>query len=201
MKVIIEHVEPKVSEWLFLEYRHSAQIWCKEILFTNVRTAYDAEKLKHLGAVESRRFFEIFDKNIIILDPKAEQVLSPGDFNKCDCLVIGGILGCELMGGRTKTLITDKAKKHSKNILLRNIGPVQFPIDQAALVAKRIHDGKMLSDLDIRDGVEIVLEEDNDEGEAFSRTVELPYGYVCEDGKIMFAPGFIGYLKKDWDIC
>lgn len=198
MKVAIEHVEPKVSEWLFIEYRHSAHIWGKDIVFTNVRTASDMDRLKPLGAVESLRFFEIFDKNIIILDPKAEKTISPDDFKKCSCLVIGGILGCEVMEGRTKTLITDEAKRQSKNVLIRNIGTVQFPIDQAALVAKRIHDGKILSDLDIKEGVEIVLEED--EKEHFSRTVELPYGYVCENGKILFAPGFIAYLKKDWDI-
>ena len=198
MKVVIEHVEPKVSEWLFIEYRHSAQIWGKDILFTNVKATDDREILKPLGAVESRRFFEIFEKDIIILDPKAEKVLSPNDFKKCSCLVIGGILGCEVMGGRTKTLITDEAKKSSKNVLLRNIGPVQFPIDQAALVAKRIYEGKRFCDLDIKEGVEIVLEEDDKEN--FSRTVELPYGYVSEKGKVMFAPGFIEYLKKDWDM-
>lgn len=198
MKLIIEHVEPKVSEWLFIEYSHSAKIWKNNTIFTNVKIDKDKEKLKTIGQIEEKKFFEIFNKNLIILDPKAEKELSPEDFKMYEYLVIGGILGGEVMEGRTKAFISDEAKKHCSNVIFRNIGKIQFPIDQAALVAKRIEDGKRLKDIDIVEGVKIVLEED--EEELFESTVELPYGYVRENGKMMYAPGFIEYLMKGWVI-
>ena len=194
MKLIIENLEPEVSEWLLLEYKHSSIIWKGDVIFTNVKPK-DAPKFEGLGKVERRRFYEVAD-NLIILDPRARKILEPKDFQNRDYIVIGGILGDEVPQGRTEKLVSEVARERCSAIF-RNLGKVQLPIDQAALVARLIMNGKRFEEIEIQNGVEIILEERKD----YIHSIQLPYGYVRIGGKIKFAPGFVEFIKKQgWNI-
>ncbi len=198
MKLIVEHLEPCLSEWLWLEYRHASSVWEGNVIFTNVKRKEDREKLKTLGYATEKRFYEVTNKNLIVLDPHAGYPLTPADFKSHSSIVIGGILGDEAMKGRTTEYISKVAENKCTNVIFRNLGKTQLPIDQAAIAAKRIAEGKKLPEIEIVNGVEVILEEQK-EGE-YRHTVFLPYGYVREKGKIAFAPGFVEYLKKGWNI-
>ncbi len=196
--LIIEHLEEKLTEWLLLEYRNASKWWNGRVIYTNVRSEEDVTTLKPLGEVRRERFLEVVGKDdaTIILDPMAKETLRPEDFNGVRWVVIGGICGDVEFDGRTSRLISSTSMEMLRNIRLRNLGKVHFPIDQAAVVARLIMEGKRLDEIDVRVGVEIVLEE----GTSFRRVVELPYGYVVLDGKIQFADGFVEFLKRGWDL-
>lgn len=188
MKLIIENCEEKLWHWLYLEYKHASEIWEGNVIFTNVKDFQMYNKLKDLGEVYRESFIEIFDDSkIIILDPLAEKQLETEDFIDMDYVLIGGILGDRRITGKTRELITKKAK----NAKVRNLGKIQLTIDSAALVAKLIYLGMKLEDIEITSEVEIRL---ND-----VESIHLPYGYVILNGKPIITPGLIDYLINKLD--
>jgi len=183
--LVIEHCEPKLSEWLMLEYKHSSKIWEKKVLFTNVTDNKTASKLKLLGNVEKNMAKEAFSKkNCIVLDPQAKKTLTTKDFADLDAIVVGGILGYEKPKGRTKELISDESGFET-----RRIGKIQLTIDGAAFVAKAISLGMKLSDIEITYEIEIVHD-------SIHSTV-LPFGYPVIDNKPVITPGLVEYLAKE----
>ncbi len=190
MKLVIENCENELSEWLFLEYRHAAEIWGGAI-FTNVKNRLMEEKLKNIGKVFRENFYKVLkNKKIIILDPKGKETLKREDFLDAEYVIIGGILGYEEPKGRTYKYITSKAEEFldSNSYIVRNLGKIQLSIDTAALVAKLVSLGFRLEDIEITREVEIML---ND-----TESIVLPYGYVVLNGKLIITPGLIDYLKK-----
>lgn len=181
--LIIANCEEELSEWLWLEYKHASEIWDGDVVFTHVPADMKG-RLATIGKVDDRHFSEIF-KDIIVLDPEAEEPLSPADFSDSEGVVVGGILGYDVPKGRTGELITDTAPLAK----VRHLGEKQLPIDQAALAAKLVSMGSLLEDIDITEAVEIMI---ND-----IESVELPYGYVVMDGKVLLTPGLVDYLSKD----
>ncbi len=188
MKLIIENCEEKLWYWLYLEYKHASDIWERNVIFTNVKDPEMFSILKNLGEVYKESFMELFDdRKIIILDPMAEKPLSQKDFENKDYILVGGILGDREITGKTRELITKKAK----NATVRNLGKIQLTIDSAALVAKLIYLGMDLNDIKITNEVEIRL---ND-----VESIILPYGYVIIDDKPLLTPGLIEYLVKKFE--
>jgi len=184
---VIEHLEPKISKWLYMEYEHSSRIVGRDrLIFTNIKRSEDAEILSDLGFVKSESFVEIFDpEEIIILDPKASRELKPEDFINKNAVIIGGILGDHPPRGRTQKLITARAPK----ALSRNIGNGQFSIDGAIYVAKLVSEGVRLKDIPIKRGLHIRLGE---KAEIF-----MPYLYPLRDGKPVISEKIIKYLTSD----
>jgi len=183
--LVIEHCEPELSEWLMLEYKHSAKLWEGKILFTNVSDEKTAKALKLLGKVEKRKAKEVFrNKNCIILDPQSKKPLKPSDFSNLDAIVIGGILGYEKPQGRTKQLISDTSRFET-----RHIGKIQLTIDGAVFVAKAILLGMRLNDIEIAQEIEIVHD-------SVHSTI-LPFGYPVIDNTPMITPGLVEYLMKE----
>ncbi|MFB0500291.1 MAG: hypothetical protein ACETWO_03310, partial [Candidatus Hadarchaeaceae archaeon] len=78
MLFIIEHLEPKLSEWLCIEYSHAARIVGKNnLILTNVKKVKESQKIKRIAQVERRRVKELFNqKELIVLDPRARKKLS-----------------------------------------------------------------------------------------------------------------------------
>lgn len=182
MQLIIENCEGQLSEWLWLEYRHCAEIW-EGATFTNVKGGMK-KKLAEIGEVAEEPFDKLFEaEKLIILDPLAEEELKTPDFAGSEAVVIGGILGYDIPKGRTSELLTAKAK----GAKVRNLGRQQLTIDSAALVAKLIYLGAALDDIEITRQLEVVRNENE-------RTV-LPYGYVVIEDKAIITPGLIDYLK------
>lgn len=184
---VIEHLEPIISKWLYIEYEHASKIVGRNrLMFTNVKSLRDVRILGNLGFVRRKSFIEIFNpKRIIILDPKASKKLRSEDFINKEAVVIGGILGDNPPQGRTQKLITTRAPK----ALSRNIGDGQFSIDGAVYVAKLVREGIQLEKIPIQKGLHVRLE---DKAEVF-----LPYLYPLKDGKPVVSEKLIKYLVSD----
>jgi ribosome biogenesis SPOUT family RNA methylase Rps3 len=187
VRMIIENLEPKPSQWLMLEYAHAVEIWGAGLTFTNVRSKAMQRRLQALPGthVSARAVRELDVGRAIILDPRAKRPLTPQDCRRSDALIVGGILGGETMGGRTHTLITRRTKLPS-----RSLGPVQLPIDIAVFACRAIALGAALEDLEFTDGLTVRY------GDGME--VELPYGYPVVDDHVIMTPGLMEYIAQHW---
>lgn len=187
MLFVIEHLEPKLSDWLLIEYRHVVQIVGRErSLITNVKKKDELRKLAKITRVESERVQDLFkQKELIVLDPQARKCLSPKDFHGMRAVVIGGILGENPPLGRTKLFLTKFLPKAKS----RNLGKHQFAIDGAAYLAKRVFEGERVEEIPIQLGVEIQIDE--------GYSTYLPYAYPLVSGKPLISEDLIAYLKRN----
>lgn len=178
---IIEHLEPKVWKWCFLEYSHiSGLVSKKNVWFTNVKSS----ALSALGKVIKKSAVDLGLRNVCVLDPEAKQVLMPGEAKRFDFFVFGGILGDNPPRERTGPELTSKMK----NVQVRNLGHEQMSTDTAVFVVKQILNGKKLGDLKFQDGIEI----ETGDGES----VILPYKYALVKDKPWVSEELIEYIKK-----
>jgi len=183
--LVIEHCEPLLSEWLKLEYQHAVKLWESETLFTRINDKKTTNFLKKISKIEKKKAKEIFyDKECIILDPKAKKPLTTLDFSKIDAIIVGGILGYEKPKGRTKKLITDNSGFET-----RHLGKTQLTIDGAVFVTKAISLGLKLSDIEISREIEII--HDN------VHSTILPFGYPIINNKPVITPGLVEYITKN----
>ncbi|MEM2954470.1 MAG: SAM-dependent methyltransferase [Candidatus Nanoarchaeia archaeon] len=185
---IIEHLEPKLYEWCFLEYRHISKIVGKKnLLFTNLKNLTNNEiaKLKKLGKTEEKSVLELnLDKNkTCILDPNAKKTLTPKIAKKFENFIFGGILGDNPPKARTYEFLTQKS-----NFPAFNLGKMQMSTDTAVAVCKEIIFDKSLAKLKFKNNLEIRIEKNLWE--------ELPYRYLIKNNKILFTPGVKKLLKK-----
>lgn len=196
MILFVENLE-NYSEWLMLEYRHSASVW-KNIVFTNVKDERMKNFLSEFADVKSKSVTEM-NKKLIVLDPLAKKRLVASDFSNVDGVVIGGILGYEKLTGRTKKFISDKLNAETRKLrefshslrpashIMRNLGKKQMPIDIAAFVAKMVYLGEKIENIELTDELEIKFDDEY--------SVVLPYAYPVVNNKIIVTPGLIEYLK------
>ena len=190
MLFVIEHLEPKLSEWLYMEYSHAAQIVGRErLLITNVKRKDEFRKLGKTMCVQTKRAHELFkQRELIVLDPCARKKLMPTDLKNKRAIVIGGILGEEPPLGRTRKLLT----KSLPGASARNIGRHQFPIDGATYMAKQVSDDKSLEEIPVKHGLEIRI--------GSGHSVILPYAYPLVDGKPLISKKLVAYLKRPWKL-
>lgn len=186
MLFVIEHLEPKLSEWLYIEYSNSARIvGRKRLLITNVKKNGKFRELAKITRVESKRACELFKQHeLIVLDPRARKRLTPIDMRGRRVIVIGGILGEEPPLGRTRELLTQTLPKASA----RNLGKEQLAIDGATYVAKQVSEGKSLEEVPVQHGLEIQISE--------VQSTFLPYTFPLVRGKPLIARELIAYLKR-----
>jgi len=181
-RLIIEHCEPVLSEWLLLEYKHAAKIWEETLLFTNVTDTRTAKLLQTLGEVKKEHAKVLFaGRNCIVLDPQARRPLCPRDCSHADAFIVGGLLGYEKPQGRTRTLISA-----SSGFQTRHLGPLQLSIDGAVFVIHAITLGLNLKDIEIAKEIEIIHD-------PIHSTI-LPFGYPLIDDVPMITPGLVRYL-------
>jgi ribosome biogenesis SPOUT family RNA methylase Rps3 len=187
IRLVIENLEPKHSKWLMLEYSHAVALWGGEVTFTNVRSAKLQRALQGLPRVHvSRRSVGDLDVGrALVLDPKAGRPLTAADCRKFDVLVVGGILGGEVMRGRTRKLLTRRTKLPS-----RHLGPLQLPIDMAVFAARAIAIGGRLDEIEFTKGLTVRYPD--------GMEVDLPYGYPVVDDKVLVTPGLMDYLAREW---
>ena len=193
VKFVIEHLEPVLSRWAWIEYRHASEIVGREnLIITNVKDAREAEKLRELACeVYSQSISELLipREKLIVLDPKSDIPLQPEDITEDSYIVIGGILGDHPPKGRTRKLLTSKLP----GAKTRNIGKRQFSIDGAAYVANMVSQGANLSSIKVRKKLEILVKRDD----FYEHVVELPYAYPVDDeGRVVVSKELIRYLKK-----
>ena len=187
--IIIEHLEPEISPWLLLEYRHVSQIHGKErVWFTNVPIRYH-RLLRLYGRVFEESVIELLVKvfidpsQTIILDPSASRRLQYSDLVNAKYIIIGGILGDHPPRGRTRIYITNRAPPIVRAF---NIGEEQYSIDGSAYYVKYLIEHKNDKGFQYVDGVRIETE---------YGYVYLPYRYPLVNGKPLLADGLEYYLK------
>ncbi len=177
--IVIEHLESEVHEWCKLEYEQASKYVPDGLLMiTNC-----SEKLWFAQCTERRAADVVDPKRTIVLDPTAENVLTPEDLNNFDYFVVGGILGEEAFNGRTGTELTSTIE----GAQLRNIGPKQLCIDGAVYVVMKILGGDRLESIDFADELEVEFGE--------NESVVLPYRYPVVDGHPLINPKLIEYLR------
>ncbi len=197
--LIIENVEPFLSEWLKAEYEHSALHWDNEVWITNL--GQDAIKELEKTQIENLKLFskhcwDVIKKgHVLILDPQGKEKIEKKDLENSDFVIVGGILGEKIMKGRTKEKITDKFLKANKDLDVKvvNLGKYHFPIDQAVIFCEKLYKGEKI---EIIENPEFVLEET----ENMKRVVSLPYAYIMENGKILISRKLMDLLKKGFPI-
>ncbi len=178
---IIEHLDKKVYQWSFLEYRNISHVVGKEnVWFTNT----NSRRLAKFGKVIAESVTTLQLKNACLLDLAASSLLEPKEAKTFDYYIFGGILGDHPAAGRTKKLLTDKVPWAAQ----RNLGSDQFSTDTAVVVVKKIIEGLMLSDISFVPQIEVHTK--------FGESVILPYHYVLENGKPLVAPGLIEMLTS-----
>jgi len=180
---VIEHLEPRLSEWVLIEYEHASMIVGRENLaFTNVKRGFKA--LERLGKVYRESAVELFDReDIIVLDPKAEELLEPSDFDHVRAVVVGGILGDHPPKGRTFKLITSKMKRARA----RSLGDCQFSIDGAVYMALKVASGVRLSEIPVAKSLTL---------KCGDLEIHLPFCYPLVNGKPVISPKLIDYLLR-----
>lgn len=172
-----------MSKWLLIEYEHASLIVGKEDLaFTNVKRGF--KTLEKFGKVYKESAIELFDnERVIVLDPRADKLLEPSDFNDVECVIVGGILGDHPPRGRTFTLITSRMKRARA----RSLGNRQFSIDGAIYVALKVAQGARLNDVPVADGLTL---------KCGDLEIHLPFSYPLVNGKPVISPKLIDYLLR-----
>jgi len=205
IKFIIEHLDPKLWKWSYTEYKHISDTIGKEnIIFTNIKSEKDKNKLSKLGkvfelSIKDNKLLNKFGRNnICILDPGAKETLNPKDSKKFSYLVLGGILGDYPRKRRTKKELTD----HLNGIPIRNLSKFQMSTNTAGYVAWKILNGTPLSNIKFARKLKVKVDEYSD--------VELPFSFVKEkvkkeiNGKIkeveelVLPDGYIEMVKEEW---
>ncbi len=185
MLFVIENLEPKLSEWLYIEYSSSARILGDDLLITNVRKPAEFRRLARVARVERKRAQQLFrHEAVVLLDPLAEEELTPADLGGDSVILIGGILGNDPPIGRTQELLT----RNFSGAKVRHIGEHQFSIDGAAYLAKQVSRGRAVAEVPIQVGVELKL--------ARGYSNFLPYAFPLVRGRPMVSPKLVAYLKK-----
>jgi len=186
-KIVVEHLEPKLSAWLLFEYENASKLLGKNVLFTNVKSRRAREKLRRFGGVERRSVLDIFpNEKLAILDPRAKRALAPRDFDGNTVAVVGGILGEHPPRGRTRAFLASKAPKAKT----RNLGHEQFTIDSAVYVTKTIMGGKKISAIPLTRG--LILRVKLKPSGVYE--VELPYVYPLVKGSPLVSKKLLKYL-------
>jgi len=185
MKIVIEHLEPVLSKWLWIEYKHVSGLVGKEkLIFTNVKKKKTRRKLSALGEALSESIceLEVDRRKIIVLDQKASKHLVPEDFSNIEYVVVGGIMGDDPPRRRTWLYLTSRLKEAKA----RTLGDYQFAIDGAVYMALQVSQGKKLEEIPVQIGLDIRVDE--------YLTVHLPYAYPLVNGRPLISEELVRFL-------
>ena len=107
---IVEHLDPELGPWSSLEYQtiaaecHEAgATFCLSSVSKLLDLPSELQSVKGL-TIEHRSVEEIYSDEkgrVCLLDPAAKEDLSPGDGEKFDVFLFGGILGDDPPRGRS----------------------------------------------------------------------------------------------------
>ncbi|MCD6563407.1 MAG: hypothetical protein J7K23_05775 [Thermoproteales archaeon] len=192
-RVFVENLEEPISRWLYIEYKNLARIVGKRnIFFTNIKDEYEYYCMKKITEnvfKESISFLSFKNSRLIILDPDASKSLKITDFDDGTIVLIGGIMGDFPPKHRTNIELSNKIKRENfKEVIYRNLGYGQFPIDMAGLIALMVYKGTRLDNIDVMYGIEISVNKKN--------TIYLPYTYPVINGRPAISEEEIEYLKN-----
>lgn len=99
---VVEHLDPELGPWSALEYaaiaKETTDSGATFFLSSVPKDLVLPHELRHVSShlIEHRNVEEVFwqrRERICLLDPKAQNELTPADATKFDVFVFGGILG------------------------------------------------------------------------------------------------------------
>ncbi|MBD3319105.1 hypothetical protein GF342_04315 [Candidatus Woesearchaeota archaeon] len=175
---IIEHLDRTVYQWSFFEYRHISKLVGKKNLWI---THTKSSRLKEFAKIIPQSVLDLDLKNACILDPLAEETLTPED--NFEYYIFGGILGDDPPTEKTKKFLSSKS-----SLPTRNLEPEQMATDNAVYMTKLIADGTPIESIPVVTDVELDLRE--------GESVILPYKYVLVNGKPLICKAIMEKLKK-----
>lgn len=180
---VIEHLEPKLWPWCLIEYKNISKLVGKNnVWFTNIRDGKSS--LEPYGRVFGESVQDLGLADACILDPDAQETLTPHLAKKYTYFIFGGILGDEQFNWRTKQELT----RFMKKLPAFNLGPGQFSTDNATYVTKKIIDGTLLEKIPFQDTIEVDIKK--------GESVVLPYRYPLINGKPQISNELVRYLKN-----
>jgi len=191
---VIEHMEEDddvnqpIPPWVLLEYQQICRI-AKNVIFSNLsRSAIGVLKSSLppscTCSIEPAAAL-LGNRRVCLLDPKAEQVLSPNDLESFDAFLFGGILGDDPPRDRT-------AELREIGYPSRHLLEMQMTTDTAvgvtyAIVAKQIP----IEKIDFMDRPTIQFNA--------RESVEMPFRYMVENGQPIMPKGMKQLLYNDMD--
>jgi len=179
--VVIEHLEPVLTPWAYLEYRHAAEL-AGELVVTNVKDESERRCVEKFAEVHPHSIKDLApSEDLLILDPQAEALLSPPDLQRYEYVVVGGIMGDFPPRGRTRRLLTAAIRGATS----RSLGPCQFSVDGAVFTALEIARGLELRRLWVTLGLTL-------EGEGVE--VHLPFCYPLSEGRAVVSHDLLTYV-------
>lgn len=195
MKFIIEHLEPKLSEWCLIEYEHMAKHVGKENLIITNLPKKDHKKLKDFAELHEESILTWPIKKACLLEPQTNQILTPQD--DFEYFIFGGILGDHPEQGRTEKYLTSKlATSKLISPQTRNLEKMQMSTDTAVLVTKLIAVDKIpFNKIPFIDSPAITLKH-----RQIKEEIILPYRYVKENNQPKIAKKLLEYLKNKADL-
>ncbi|WPK26932.1 hypothetical protein PUMCH_004301 [Australozyma saopauloensis] len=195
MKYVIEHMEEGFSEWVILEYSQIIRdVGRENLILTSLpqsTTENDIpQQLRDLGLVWTTDECVTIDGGlkkdaVCLLDPAAEEELSPQDAEKFDYFVFGGILGSHPRVDRTGIL----RKKYG--FAGRRLGALQMTTDTAIRTTKIIIEQQTeFRDIAFIDYPEIKFNK--------YESTEMPFRYVLDaEGNPVLPKGMLDLIKHD----
>jgi len=189
--VIVEHLEPCINKWIYSEYSFVANLFRGRTVFSNVSKEKHAKVLSRLGRVVRESVTEwLRDRDdVLVLDPDANEMLTPRDLENHRYIVIGGIMGSHPRESRTRKFISSKMPRASK----RSLGPRQFTIAGAAYVLKKVEEGRELNEIPIVVGLRISRKL----GKFIEHEIELPYAFPLDErGNPVLPPNYIDIVSE-----
>ncbi len=188
---VIEHLEPRVSTWVLLEYAHAASIVGRDALVVTNVPGEGRERLRDAGLrlVYGESVADLYEpERLVVLDLKAEEPLRPADILGVDAIVVGGIMGDHPPKGRTWRLLTSRLR----GARVRHLGLGQLSVDGAIYVAHMVSRGVELGLIPLVEGVRISWKAPL----GLEQEVFLPFTYPLVGGKPLLAPGLEEYLRR-----
>ncbi|SMR60792.1 unnamed protein product [Zymoseptoria tritici ST99CH_1E4] len=200
---IVEHLDPELEDWQSLEYNTiSAESLASNshFLLSGLTPSFDSASQLNLPAssktsqtVESLYPTPEDRQKVCLLDPKAEQDLSPEDGEKFDAFLFGGILGDDPPRDRTGDL-------RKLGFPGRRLGPEQMTTDTAVRTTRIVvQEGLKLSDIKYVDRPDVDILDEN--GKPLpNESISMPFKYVADkDGKPIMPEGMYELLASDAD--
>ncbi|KAI4120540.1 MAG: hypothetical protein LQ338_006951 [Usnochroma carphineum] len=184
---VVEHLDPECGPWSTLEYiaiaKESSESGARFCLSSAPQDLNLPESLRACKGleIEYRGVEDIYQDRkdrTCLLDPAADEELTPKDTDAFDVFVFGGILD------RTSEL-------RNKGFTGRRLGPIQMTTDTAVRVTRVVIEGQIpLNDIPYIDHPEIRIDE-------HERT-EMPFRYIQDaQGNPVMPEGMLDLIKKD----
>ncbi|CAK7267869.1 hypothetical protein SEPCBS119000_002770 [Sporothrix epigloea] len=191
---IVEHLDEELGQWSELEYLTIARETGNFCLSSIPSTLVLPQELRDTPGfvAETRGVEEVYGQDpalkarVCLLDPAAQQELSPEDGDLFDVFLFGGILGDDPPRDRTSEL-------RKKGFTGRRLGPKQMTTDTAVRVTRIVAEQKIpLDDIPYLDFPELQFNE--------HESTQMPFRYVkSDDGKPIMPEGMVDLIRKDSD--